>query len=192
MGRQKKIKNIQLQEKQEVVMTVDTEDQVNTLETLETEIDRTRAELESVKLELEEKKQQAKYIPMREIDADEMILVKKQQSRSSAGKAAADMIEKQKAFDNVMVTGKFINRRAPGQPAKLTYLKYEDDPVKWYNLEDGKVYTLPRGFADQINEHYYTPHFTQKQTLMDPNAPSSAIHDVDTSNKKYSFTPVNF
>jgi hypothetical protein len=192
MGRHKKIKNIQLEEKREVVMAVDTEDQVNTLESLESEIDRTRAELEAVKLELEEKKQQSKALPMREVDADEMILVKKQQSRSTAGKAAADMIEKKKASDNVMVTGKFINRRAPGQPAKLTYLKYEDDPVKWYTLEDGKVYTLPRGFADQINEHYYTPHFTQKQGLMDPNAPTSAIHDIDTSNKKYAFTPVNF
>lgn len=90
------------------------------------------------------------------------------------------------------MTGKFINRRAPGQSAKLTYLKYADDPVKWYTMEDGKVYTIPRGFADQINEYYYTPHFIQKQGIMDPNAPSSAIHDVDTSNKKYAFTPINF
>jgi hypothetical protein len=91
-----------------------------------------------------------------------------------------------------MITGKFMNRRAPGQTVKLTYLRYETDPVKWYSFEDGKIYTIPRGFADQLNEHYYTPHFIQKQTEMDPNRPASAIHDVDTSNKKYAFVPVNF
>jgi hypothetical protein len=91
-----------------------------------------------------------------------------------------------------MITGKFINRRAPGQAAKLTYIKYEDDLPKWYMLEDNKVYTLPRGFVDQINDHYYTPHFVQTQGVMDPNRPCTAIHDVDTSNKKYAFIPLGF
>lgn len=162
------------------------------LEVLESDLDRVRKELEEAKSALEEKKSQLRSMPMREVDADEMILIKKQQSRNTAGEAIKAQIEKQKVFDNEKVTGKFMNRRAPGQPAKLTYLKYEDDPVKWYTFEDGKVYTIPRGFSDQINEHYYTPHFIQKQGEMDPNKPASAIHDVDTSNKKYAFVPVNF
>ena len=187
MGRQKKIKNIELEEKQEVVMS-DTQ----TLEALETEVDHARVELEKVKRELEEKKGELKSMPMREVDEDEMIIVKKQHSRSTAGKAAEEMIAKQKALDDVMVTGRFMNRRSPGNPAKLLYQKYEDCAVKWWTMEDGKVYTIPRGFADQINEHYYTPHFVQKQAIMDPNQPSSAIQEVDTTNKKYSFVPINF
>ena len=118
--------------------------------------------------------------------------VKKQNTMSASNTAAKAMIEKQKLIDNVMITGKFMNRRSPGQPVKLTYLKYEDDPVKWYNFEDGKVYTIPTGFAEQINEHYHTPHFIQKEGTMDPNRPASAIHDVDTSQKKYAFVPVKF
>lgn len=187
MARQKKIKTIELEEKSEASMT-----QTETLESIETEIDKVRIELERTKRELEEKQLELKKMPAREISEDEKYIADKQVAISSDKAALKAKIERQKSYDSVMVTGKFINRRAPGQAAKLTYMKYETDPVKWYNFEDGKVYTIPRGFSDQINEHYYTPHFIQKQGEMDPNKPSSAIHDVDTSNKKYAFVPVNF
>ncbi len=157
-----------------------------TLESLETEIDRTRIELETIKREIEEKKQELTK-PRRELDDHELILVKKQVATSSAKTALKEKIEAQKKIDSEMVTGKFLNRRAPGQPAKLTYQKYEDDPVKWFNFEDGKVYTIPRGFMDQINEHYHTPHFIKNDQVMDPNRPMSSISEVDTSNKKYAF-----
>ncbi len=187
MGRPKKIKPLQIEQKQEVIMS-----EANVLDSLETEIDLKRQELEKVKNEIEEHKHSMKALPMREIDADEMILVKKQQSRSNESRAFEEKLAKQKQSDNVMVTGKFINRRVPGQPAKLTYLKYEDDPVKWYTLEDGKVYTIPRGFADQINDHYHMPKFIQRTEPMDPSAPQSQIQEVDTSNKKYAFVPIAF
>ncbi len=188
MSRQKKIKSLQIEpNKPEVSMTKEV-----VLDSIQTEIDIARAELEKTKLEIEEKKKELALNPRREISEQEIKIVEKQITNSNEKRVSDGIIEKQKAFDNIMVTGKFINRRSPGQPAKLTYLKYVDDPVKWYNMEDGKVYTIPRGFADQINEHYYTPHFIQKSGPMDPNAPSSQIHDIDTSNKKYSFVPVNF
>ena len=166
-------------------------DQV-TLENLETDIDKTRAELESLKVELAEKKVELKR-PLRELDDHELVLVKKNVAVSSAKTALKEKIELQKKRDNEMVTGKFLNRKSPGQPIKVGYLKYEDDPVKLYTLEDGKIYTIPRGFMDQLNGGdeknpcYYTPHFTQKNDIMDPTRPSSAIHDVDSSNKKYAF-----
>ena len=187
MSRQKKIKSLQLKEKTEVCMTQET-----VLDNLQTEIDVARSELEKTKLELEERKKELEAKSNREISYEEVKIIDKQISRTNEMRATDETIEKQKAYDNVKVTGKFINRRSPGQDVKLTYLKYVDDPVKWYTFEDGKVYTIPRGFADQINEHYYTPHFIQKPGEMDPNKPSTAIHDVDTSNKKYAFVPVNF
>ena len=188
MSRQNKIKSLQIKEKnQEAFMTKETE-----LENFQTEIDLAREELEKTKREIEEKKKELETCGRREISEQEKKIVEKQITATNERNASNSLIEKQKAFDNVMVTGKFINRRSPGQPAKLTYLKYIDDPVKWYLMEDGKVYTIPRGFADQINEYYHTPHFIQKQGPMDPNAPSTQIHEVDTSNKKYSFVPINF
>lgn len=187
MARQKKFKDVQVEEKKGTSMT---DSQV--LENLETEVDKVRLELENTKRQLEEKKSELNKMSSREIDAAEQKIIDKQVAGFAKNQGLKDKIEAQKEYDSEMVTGKFINRRAPGMPAKLTYIKYDSDPVKWYNLEDGKVYTIPRGFADQINDHYYTPHFVQKQGEMDPNRPSSAIHDVDTSNKKYAFVPVNF
>lgn len=162
------------------------------LENLESEIDAARKELEKTKCEIEEKKQEVKKISAREVDAEEMIIVKKNTAVSVKNQGLKDKIEKQKIYDNEPVTGKFINRRSPGQSAKITYMKYEDDPVKWYTFEDGKVYTIPRGFAEQINDYYHTPNFVKRDGPMDPSAPSSQIHEVDTSNKKYAFVPTRF
>jgi hypothetical protein len=188
MTRQKKTKEIQVEKNPEVPMS-----QAPTLEVLETEIDKARLELENVKRETEEKKLILKAMPGREVSEDEMVIVKKQVTMSSEKLALKAKVEKQRMFDNEKVTGKFINRRAPGQSVKLTYIKYETDDPKWYTFEDGKVYTIAKGFAEQINEHYYTPHFVQKAgEPMDPSRPSSAINDVDTSNKKYAFVPTNF
>lgn len=201
MGRHKKNKSIESKEKQEVIMTVETEDKINTLETLETEIDRTRAELEKVKVELEEKKALSKSMTLREVDEEEMVIVRKQQNMTNEMKSAKEKIEKQKAYDNVKVTGKFINRFKPGQAEKLLYQKYDSDPVKWYTFEDGQVYTIPRGFADQINggtendPMYYKPRFVEKQGHQEPSdrvGENSSIGRIETWDKKYSFVPTQF
>ena len=123
--------------------------QSEVLENLESEVDRARMELEETKREIEEKKKELSVISMREVSKEEMIIVKKDVAVQSKNGALTEKIRKQKDYDDVKVTGKFMNRRNPGQKVKLTYLKYETDPVKWYEFEDGKVYTIPRGFADQ-------------------------------------------
>jgi|SRR5580692_1399428 hypothetical protein len=188
MARQKKINSLQVEEiKPEVHMTEEA-----VLEGLQTEIDQARVELENTRREIEEKKKELQANAGRDLTASEQSFVDNQVNMTNEKRSKQEIIEKQKAYDNIKVTGKFINRRAPGQPAKLAYIKYVDDPVKWYNFEDGKTYTIPRGFVDQINEHYHTPVFTQKSGDMDPNRPQSVIHEVDTSNKKYAFVPVSF
>lgn len=193
MARQKKNKSLQDEEKIEVVMTDEQK-----IETIQQEIDAARIELENTKREIEEKKLELIRTPAREIDEDEKKIMSRQSDKSATRRALQEKIERQQVHDSELVTGKFINRRAPGQPVKLPYVKHATDPVKWYPLEDGKTYTIPRGFADQLNGGtdndpcYYTPQFIQKQGEMDPNQPSSAIHAVDSSNKKYAFVPVNF
>lgn len=162
------------------------------LEGLETEIDRVRKELEDTKRQLDEKKAELQKVPARELDDQEKKVYDKQISNQVKNAGLKEKIEQQKQYDNQMITGKFINRRAPGQTVKLTYMHHADDPVKWETFEDGKVYTIKRGFVDEINNYYHTPYFTHKQGIMDPNQPSTAIHEVDTSNKKYAFIPLNF
>lgn len=192
MGRQKKIKTVQEEIKLEGSMTEEM-----TLEMTQQEIDVARLELEKLKQSIEEEKQALKSMRNREISKDEERIIDKQIAQRGDREGLKNKIEKQKAYDSQIVRGKFMNRRAPGQPAKLAYIKYDTDAVKWWTLEDGKVYDIPRGFADQLNGGtendpcYYTPHFIQKQGEMNPED-GSAIHAVDTSNKKYAFVPVSF
>jgi hypothetical protein len=195
MGRRKKNINVELKlEQYDLPLTEEVKmSETQTLDSLETEIDKARAELEATKLEIAEKKKQLEITPLRKLEDDEVVIMKRMETRSVASEGLRQKIAQQKAYDSEMVTGKFINRRHPGKVSeKLTYMKYETDPVKWYDFCDGKVYTIPRGFSDQINNDYYSPHFIQKTQALDPNQPASSIHDVDTSNKKYAFVPVNF
>ena len=162
------------------------------IENAESELDRVRLELEQTKLRLEEKKAELKAQPARQYDQKEIEISKKQIAIQSKNSEARARMEQQRIDDSVMVTGKFINRRSPGQKVKITYHKHATDPIKWYEFKDGGVYTIPRGFADQLNQYYHTPRFIQKEGPMDPNEPESQIHGVDTSNKKYAFLPVSF
>lgn len=192
MPRPKKIKSLQVKEK-EVPMTEQLElPMTKELSAIETEIDLARLELEKTKKEIEEQKHALKNLSSREHDAKELAIVDKQVATNNDNKALKEKIEMQKSHDNVKITGRFMNRRAPGQMVKLPYIKYADDPVKWYEFVDGATYTIPRGFADQLNEHYYTPHFIKNEGIMDPDNPESGIAAVDTSNKKYAFVPVGF
>jgi len=187
MARQKKSIHVDSKENHEVNMSSTIE-----LEGIQQEIDKARMELEATKVQIEEKKKELLVNPRRDHDPMEVAISEKHQNLRVDKAAGKELIAKQKAIDNVMITGKFINRRSPGNPVKLTYIKYDDDPVKWYQLEDGKVYTLPRGFVDQIREYYHKPNFIQKQGQMNPDAPTSVIHEVDTSQKIYDFVPLNF
>lgn len=191
----RKIKNIVVQEETKIGDPMKTEE---SQESIQKEIDLSRIELENTKREIEETKQSLKNLQNREYSQREIEISEKQVSMSHEKTTLKDKIEKQRIRDSELVTGRFMNRRAPGQPVKLPYLKHSTDPVKWYPLEDGKVYTIPRGFADQLNGGtdddpcYYTPKFTQKQGDMDPDKPQSAIHSVDSSNKKYAFVAMGY
>jgi hypothetical protein len=88
-----------------------------------------------------------------------------------------------------MITGKFLNLRAKGQSAKLCYDKNPGDVAQWITFEHGKTYTIKRGFADQINEYYHTPRYTQKDG---PDDGGSQIDSVDTSDKKYAFVAIGY
>lgn len=189
MARPKKENNIKIENKNLIDEKKMSEEQQ--LEDLQTEIDKARVELERTRLEIEEKKKELQFTERREIDPEERALINKQISRINEKKTSDDVVSRQKAVDNEQVTGKFMNRRNPGQPIKLPYIKYADDPVRWWHFEEGKVYTIPRGFADQINEHYHMPKFIQKEGVQAADG-TSAIHAVDTSNKKYAFVPIGF
>ena len=132
------------------------------LENVQNEVDLARVELEKLKNEIEDaKKKKKKVEARRDISEDEQRIIDKQVTNINQKKSTDDVIAKQKTIDNQKVKGRFMNRRNPGQAIKLPYHKYVDDPVVWYHFQDGGVYTIPRGFADQINVYYQTPIFVQ-------------------------------
>lgn len=150
-------------------------------------------EIEKAKLELEEIRAKSRALSSRIYDEKEIAISDKMISNQNADRTAAEKIRTQKEYDNVKVTGRFMNRRAPGQMVKLPYIKYDDDPVKWYEFHDGRTYTIPRGFADQLNEHYYSPVFVQKTGPIDnSDDPGSQIAEVNRDNKKYAFVAIGF
>lgn len=174
---------INIEEKTEVCMTVEAAEE---LEVIQKEIDLARVELEKTRVEIESKKHELKSMP---------IVAKAPESPSIILKNAAgsEKIANQKLIDNEMVTGKFYNLRVKGQQAKLTYMHHADDPVKWYVFQHGEIYTIPRGFANEINEHYHTPRFIKNENvILDPSNPESGIHAVDTTDKMYSFVGLNY
>jgi len=197
MARRKKINTIDSKENNnEVPMNeVAVVDTMQEVDAVQTELDLARLELERTKREIEEKKQELQFMDRRESAPMKEVQV------APRAVSTNDRLERQKAIDAQLVTGKFINRHRPGQPVKLPYIKWPENPVKWHELHDGKVYTIPRGFADQINGGteedplYYTPNFVKKegiQALSSVIGENSAIHHVDTQNKKYAFVPCSF
>lgn len=178
--------NKDFEEKTEVCMTTET---AMDLEVLQQELDLARVELEKTKKEIEDNKQKIADAP-KPVETPAIV----NQDVSLQEKIAA-----QKARDSVMVTGKFYNLRVKGQSVKLPYLKYAGEAEKWWPFDHGKIYTIPKGFADQINGGtesdpcYYTPHFIKNDgVILNPDDPESAITAVDTTDKKYSFVPLHF
>lgn len=168
------------------------------LESTLTELDLARVELEKVRKEITDKKFEFSSLPARELSSDEKVIVDKHLNMSVEKKAALAKLEEQKKRDNEMITGRFLNLRCQGQTIKLPYDKHPGDVAKWHTFEDGKVYTIKKGFADQINGGdeknpcYYKPKFVQREGPMNPDAPQSQVQDVDCSFKKYAFVPIGY
>ena len=210
MSRPKKNKVLQVKKNIEVKMTEEIiekpiemgvaiqENQEVLLDGLATEIDMSRLELAKINKEIEERKQSLKLMSSREIEPREQEIMDRQAVKKVERTSAEEKLARMKEYDCEKVTGRFMNRHRPGQPIKLPYMKYPEDPCKWWPFEDGKVYTIPRGFANQINGGdesdpcYYVPKFIQKEGPMDPDQDVSQLHSVDSSRKRYAFVPVGF
>lgn len=59
--------------------------------------------------------------------------------------------------DGKMVRGFFRFYEVPGGSMKFSYRAYKNDPIKTYELEDGKLYTIPMGVAKHLNNDCWYP-----------------------------------
>lgn len=53
--------------------------------------------------------------------------------------------------DRVMVKGKFLFHEVPGGRMSFSFRKWKEDPVERFDLDDGEIYTIPRGVARHLN-----------------------------------------
>jgi hypothetical protein len=59
--------------------------------------------------------------------------------------------------DAETVRGVFHYYEVPGGLLEFVYKAYREDNVEKYSLEDGKIYTVPRGIARHLNKSGWYP-----------------------------------
>ena len=61
-------------------------------------------------------------------------------------------IEKQKKEDSRMVKAEYMNSRGRHERLTKPYCRYAGDPIHIYHLIPGKVYEVPVGFVNEVND----------------------------------------
>lgn len=61
-------------------------------------------------------------------------------------------LERQKKEDSKVVKVEYMNSRGRHERLTKPYCKYAGDPITVYHLIPGKVYELPLGFVNEVND----------------------------------------
>jgi len=61
-------------------------------------------------------------------------------------------LQKQKKEDAKVAKYEYVNRKGKHERLTKPYCRYAGDPIHMYNLIPGKVYDLPKGFVDEVNQ----------------------------------------
>lgn len=78
---------------------------------------------------------------------------------------AAKKLDTQRERDQELITGVFRYIEHPGGTLRFRYHKYQEDGFPQYELQDGKIYKLPRMVARHLNQnvHYINYKHLDKQ-----------------------------
>jgi len=89
--------------------------------------------------------------------------------------------------DREMVRGIFRFFEVPGGNMSFSFKKYKQDEVESYSLNDGEIYTIPRGVAHHISNDCWYPEHAYKQD-------ENGRHTTQVTKKKRrcSFEPLDF
>ncbi|HET9824015.1 MAG TPA: hypothetical protein VFP87_01710 [Chitinophagaceae bacterium] len=61
-------------------------------------------------------------------------------------------LQKQKKEDSRLVKAEYMNSRGRHERLTKPYCRYAGDPIHVYHLIPGKVYDLPMGFINEVND----------------------------------------
>lgn len=89
--------------------------------------------------------------------------------------------------DREMVRGIFRFFEVPGGNMSFSFRKYKEDEIETYSLDDGNIYTIPRGVAHHLSNNCWYPEHAYK---VDDNG--KPTFQVTKKKRRCSFEPLDF
>jgi hypothetical protein len=89
--------------------------------------------------------------------------------------------------DREMVRGIFRFFEVPNGTMAFSFRKYKEDEIETYTLNDGSIYTIPRGVAHHLSNNCWYPEHAYK--MDDKGLPSIQI---TKKKRRCSFEPLDF
>jgi len=89
--------------------------------------------------------------------------------------------------DSEMVRGIFRFFEVPGGNLSFSFRKYKEDEIQTYTLDDGCIYTIPRGVASHLSNNCWYPEHAYK---MDKDGKPTI--QVTKKKRRCSFEPLDF
>jgi len=96
-------------------------------------------------------------------------------------------VEYMRQKDREMVRGIFRFFEVPGGTMAFSFRKYKGDEVESYSMNDGEIYTVPRGVAHHLSNNCWYP---ESQHKMDDWG--RVVAQVSKKKRRCSFEPLDF
>jgi len=110
----------------------------------------------------------------------------KKETKSNLPRKGKDL-KYQRDRDREMVRGIFRFYEVPGGTLSFSFRKYREDEIETYTLNDGEIYTIPRGVAHHLSNNCWYPEYNYKK--------DEGMNNVAMMTKKKrrcSFDPLDF
>lgn len=93
----------------------------------------------------------------------------------------------QRDRDREMVRGIFRFFEVPGGNMAFSFRKYREDEIETFSLNDGEIYTIPRGVAHHLSNNCWYPESAYKM-----NEAGQHVTMVSKKKRRCSFEPLEF
>lgn len=107
----------------------------------------------------------------------------------------AQNIKYQHDKDREPVKGIFKYYEVPGGCLEFNYRAYKEDPIEFFSLIDGQVYTIPLGIAKHLNKSGWYPEYEYYQsdkTTARAFSPEGHVMRVAKKVRRYGFQSLEF
>jgi hypothetical protein len=107
----------------------------------------------------------------------------------------AQNIQYQHDKDREPVKGIFKYYEVPGGCLEFNYRAYKQDPIEFFSLRDGEVYTLPLGIAKHLNKSGWYPeyeYYKSDQNTTRAFSPEGHVMRVASKVRRYGFQSLEF